>query len=116
MHQRLAVNGERGVHVRFIVIIHRRVHADPKHIGVHARGLGIGREGKFFGGDSGGDQFVQSRLEQRRLPRVQPRDISRVHPQPDDRKMFRATRRRDAAEVPEALDNNFHLHESPLGK
>ena len=108
MRQGAAQIAEDEVHVRFVVVIDRRVVGEPEHVGVRAGGFRVGREGKFFGGEAGGDQFVQARFQQRRLAGIQFRDIRRVKIQPDDRKMFRATRRRDAAEMPEAEDGDIH--------
>ena len=102
MRQRAAKIGQNIFHVRFVVLIDRRVVAQPEHVGIGAGDFGIGGEGKFLGGESGGDEFVQARFEQRRLAGIQLGDIRGVKIQSDDGEMLRATRGGDAAEMPEA--------------
>ena len=57
-------------------------------------------------------QFVQAGFEQRRFAGIQFRDVRGVKIQAGDLEMFRAARRRDAAEMPEAEDGDVHLRAS----
>ena len=108
MRQRAAEIGENEVHIRFVVVIDRRVVAKPEHIGAGAGDFWIGGERKFLCSEAGGEEFVQARLEQRRLAGIQPGDVRRVEIESDDLEMPRATRGSDAAEMPEAEDGDIH--------
>src|ERR1035437_5077282 len=109
MRQYAAQISKNEFDVRFVVVVNRRVVSQPKNVRVCAGDFCVGREGKFFGRETGGDEFVQTGFKQRRLALIQLRNIRHIKIQADDRKMFRAARRRDAAKMPEAEDGDVHL-------
>ena len=102
VRQRVAEIGEDEVRVRLVVFVDRRVVTKPEHVGVGAGDFGVGREGKFLRGKSGGNEFIQPRFEQGRLTGIESGNVRLVEIEPDDPEMPRATCSGDASEVPEA--------------
>ena len=109
MGQGAAQGREHGVHIRFVIAVDGGIVGEPEDIGLGAGGGGIVREGKFFGGESGGEEFVQAGFEQRGLALVQAGDVGGVEVQSGDLKMPGAAGGGDAAEMPEAKDGDVHF-------
>ncbi len=99
--------GKHKFNIRLVVVIHRRVVTEPQNVGTGAGCGGVGGERQPFCGEAGGDEFVEARLEERRLAGFELRDICGVKVQANHPKMPGAASRRDASQMPQAENGDL---------
>lgn len=95
-------------HVGFVVIVDGRVVGEPENVRVGAGGFRVVGEAQIFLRETGGEEFVKARLEQRRFAFIEPRDVGGVEVEAGHGEMFRAAGRINTTEMPESDDGDFH--------